>query len=80
MRMTTRIRRIRSRIRLAKQILGTGFTAQSPVGKANEIKAVANHLSQVLTQIQSKNDTEIAQAKEMVHWKPTRRSGRSSST
>jgi type IV pilus assembly protein PilM len=50
----------------ALNVLKTGFTAQSPMGKATEIKAVDDHLRQVLNQIQSKNASQIAEAKDMV--------------
>jgi hypothetical protein len=50
----------------ASQVLNTGFTAQSPMGRAKEIEAVSQHMSSLVSQIESKNEPQIAQAKEMI--------------
>jgi len=47
-------------------ILNTGFTAQSPMGKARQVEVVSQHLNEVLSKIESKNEPQIAQAKEMI--------------
>ena len=42
------------------------FTAQSPLGRAKEIGAVADHLNEVLTLVGNQNDAKAKQAEEMV--------------
>lgn len=50
----------------ADAVLKGNFRAQSPIGKAKEIVAVADHFNEVLGLIASKNDARAAQAAEMV--------------
>lgn len=50
----------------AEAVIKGNFTAQSPIGRAKEIAAVADHFNEVLSLIGSKNDARAAQAKEMV--------------
>ncbi|MGQ9651172.1 MAG: type IV pilus assembly protein PilM [Phycisphaerae bacterium] len=50
----------------AEAVLKGSFTAQSPMGRAREIAAVADHFNEVLTAIASKNDARATQAEDMV--------------
>lgn len=50
----------------AEAVLKGSFTAQSPMGRAREITAVADHFNEVLTAIAGKNDARATQAEDMV--------------
>ncbi|NLE61822.1 MAG: type IV pilus assembly protein PilM [Planctomycetes bacterium] len=50
----------------AAAVLAGNFAAQSPIGKAKEIAAAADHFNEVLNLIASKNDARAAQAADMV--------------